>query len=139
MPPFRLLETAIHVADVAASREWYGRVFGLRPLNPDNKDERLSALGLPGAQVLLIFKKGGSTSTLTFAGGSIPPHDAQGTTHFAFAIPEADLTAWRTHLASLRISIESEMNWERGGTSLYFRDLDGHLLELATPGVWPTY
>lgn len=139
MPPFRLLETAIHVADVAASRAWYGQVFGVKPLNPESNDERLSALGLPGAQVLLIFKRGGSTSTLTFPGGSIPPHDAQGTTHFAFAIAEQDLPAWRTHLSSLGIPIESEMKWERGGTSLYFRDLDGHLLELATPGVWPTY
>ena len=26
--------------------------------------------------------------------------------------------------------------WEAGGRSLYFRDPDGHLLELATPGVW---
>ena len=29
--------------------------------------------------------------------------------------------------------------WERGGRSLYFRDPDQHLLELATPGTWPIY
>lgn len=135
----RLLETAIHVADVAASRAWYGRVFGLLPLTPDSQDERLAALDLPGAQVLLIFKRGGSKSTLALAGGTIPPHDAQGTTHFAFAITEQELPSWREHLASLRIPIESEMKWDRGGTSLYFRDPDGHLVELVTPGVWPTY
>lgn len=27
----------------------------------------------------------------------------------------------------------------RGGCSVYFRDPDGHLLELATPGVWINY
>ncbi len=26
-----------------------------------------------------------------------------------------------------------------GGTSLYFRDPDGHLLELVTPGIWSIY
>jgi len=136
--PFRLLETAIHVTDVRASRNWYARVFGIEPFNP-NHDDRLCAMNLPGAQVLLIFKRGGSTKTLTFSDGAIPPHDASGTTHFAFAIPEADLGKWRAHLASLNIPIESEMKWDRGGTSLYFRDPDGHLLELVTPGVWPTY
>ncbi|MDQ3753396.1 MAG: glyoxalase, partial [Acidobacteriota bacterium] len=29
--------------------------------------------------------------------------------------------------------------WNRGGTSLYFRDPDNHLLELATPGLWAIY
>jgi catechol 2,3-dioxygenase-like lactoylglutathione lyase family enzyme len=31
------------------------------------------------------------------------------------------------------------MAWPRGGTSLYFRDPDGHLVELATPGLWSIY
>ncbi|HWQ03343.1 MAG TPA: glyoxalase, partial [Candidatus Nitrosotenuis sp.] len=26
-----------------------------------------------------------------------------------------------------------------GGRSIYFRDPDGHSLELVTPGVWPNY
>jgi catechol 2,3-dioxygenase-like lactoylglutathione lyase family enzyme len=37
------------------------------------------------------------------------------------------------------VSIEGEMEWPRGGTSLYFRDPDGHLVELATPGLWSIY
>ncbi|MBN8598716.1 MAG: VOC family protein [Planctomycetes bacterium] len=140
MPPpiRRLLETAIYVADVRASRDWYARVFGLAPLNP-NHDHRLCAMDLPGAQVLLLFLKGGTTQPLHFAKGSIPAHDSHGTTHFAFAIDAAQLQPWRDHLASLNIPVESEMKWERGGTSLYFRDPDDHLLELATPGLWPTY
>jgi catechol 2,3-dioxygenase-like lactoylglutathione lyase family enzyme len=35
------------------------------------------------------------------------------------------------------IAIEGRTNWRRGGISIYFRDPDGHLLELATPGLWP--
>jgi catechol 2,3-dioxygenase-like lactoylglutathione lyase family enzyme len=37
----------------------------------------------------------------------------------------------------LGIAIESRITWARGGTSLYFRDPDGHSLEVATPGLWP--
>ncbi|PYU59508.1 MAG: glyoxalase, partial [Acidobacteria bacterium] len=29
--------------------------------------------------------------------------------------------------------------WELGGWSLYFRDPDRHLIELATPGTWSIY
>jgi catechol 2,3-dioxygenase-like lactoylglutathione lyase family enzyme len=31
------------------------------------------------------------------------------------------------------------VRWPRGGESIYFRDPDGHLVELATPGLWDNY
>jgi integrase len=46
---------------------------------------------------------------------------------------------WETHLASRGVVIEGRNDWERGGRSIYFRDPDGHLLELATPGLWSVY
>ena len=45
----------------------------------------------------------------------------------------------REWLAANGLAIEEEREWPRGGTSLYFRDPDGHLLEVATPGVWSIY
>ncbi len=30
----------------------------------------------------------------------------------------------------------SEIRWESGACSLYFRDPDGHMIELATRGIW---
>jgi catechol 2,3-dioxygenase-like lactoylglutathione lyase family enzyme len=53
-----------------------------------------------------------------------------------FRIAEESLTAWTERLASRGIPIESRFSWPNGGTSIYFRDPDGHLLELLTPGVW---
>jgi catechol 2,3-dioxygenase-like lactoylglutathione lyase family enzyme len=96
-------------------------------------------LNVPGGQVLLLFLKGSTTTTAVLPGGTIPPHDGNGRLHLAFAISGDDLDAWRKCLQSHGVSIEGEVKWPRGGTSLYFRDPDGHLVELATPGLWSTY
>jgi catechol 2,3-dioxygenase-like lactoylglutathione lyase family enzyme len=94
---------------------------------------------MPGGQVLLLFAKGSTTNTAVLPGGTIPPHDGSGRLHLAFAISAAELDAWRERLRSQRVPIEGEMTWPRGGTSLYFRDPDDHLVELATPGLWSSY
>ena len=57
----------------------------------------------------------------------------------AFAIEAEALDSWRGWLEQKGIAIEGTVLWERGGTSLYFRDPDQNLLELATPGVWTNY
>jgi catechol 2,3-dioxygenase-like lactoylglutathione lyase family enzyme len=83
-------------------------------------------------QVLLLFRKGASTA--------IPsPHDGDGELHLAFAISAGELAAWEAWLAENGIAVEEKRGWELGGQSLYFRDPDRHLLELATPGVWSIY
>jgi catechol 2,3-dioxygenase-like lactoylglutathione lyase family enzyme len=69
----------------------------------------------------------------------IPPHEAAGQLHFAFAISKNDFTAWEERLTAQGIPIESEVNWPAGGRSIYFRDPDNHLVELATPGIWEVY
>jgi catechol 2,3-dioxygenase-like lactoylglutathione lyase family enzyme len=43
------------------------------------------------------------------------------------------------HLASRRGAIEGRNEWSRSDRSIYFRDPDGHLLELATPQLWSVY
>ena len=128
-----VLETSLYVADLKRSVEFYQRVFGLPTLNAD---ARFCALEVPGRQVLLLFQRGASTDPISIPGGTIPPHDGAGHLHVAFAIPLLELTAWEAHLGAHGVPIESRVKWPRGGTSLYFRDPDGHLVELATPGVW---
>jgi catechol 2,3-dioxygenase-like lactoylglutathione lyase family enzyme len=54
----------------------------------------------------------------------------------ALSIAAADLDAWRARLAECNVEIVGEYRWPRGGVSLYFRDPDGALIELATPGLW---
>jgi catechol 2,3-dioxygenase-like lactoylglutathione lyase family enzyme len=131
-----VLETALYVDDISRSREFYQRLFGFEVLFAD---DRLCALSVAAKQVLLLFKKGASTKPIITPGGTIPPNDGDGQMHFAFAISAADVPAWEEWLATQGVKVESKVHWERGGQSLYFTDPDGHLGELASPGIWAIY
>jgi catechol 2,3-dioxygenase-like lactoylglutathione lyase family enzyme len=72
-------------------------------------------------------------------GGLIPAHDSSGQSHFAFSISKGDFLAWEKHLTAMGIPIESKVDWPAGGKSLYFRDPDDNLVEVATPGIWEVY
>jgi catechol 2,3-dioxygenase-like lactoylglutathione lyase family enzyme len=88
--------------------------------------------------VLLLFKRGETLEPVQVTGGVIPPHNGSGPHHIGFAISPDSYDAWRRHLEESAITIESEAQWPKGGRSLYFRDPEGHLVELITPGIWPT-
>ena len=133
-PPITgVLETAIYVADLDRARAFYEDVLGLSPMFSDT---RLVAYAV-GRSVLLVFRRGSTTEPVVLPGGTIPPHDASGRIHFALSVAAADLPAWATRMAAHGVAKAGRTQWPRGGTSLYFRDPDGHLLELATPGIWP--
>lgn len=129
-----VLETALYVDDMERARGFYETVLGLAPMF---QDSRLTAYPVGGRSALLIFRRGGATETAHLPGGTIPPHDGAGPLHCALAIAAAELPAWQAHLAAHGVPIEGRTDWPRGGISIYFRDPDGHLLELATPGLWP--
>lgn len=131
-----VLETALYVADLEASRRFYRAVLGLEPMHADS---RLLAYDLGPAQVLLLFLRGSTGETVRLPDGTIPPHGGSGEQHLALAIPADALAAWEAHLADRGVAIEGRTGWPAGGHSLYFRDPDRHLLELATPGVWRNY
>jgi catechol 2,3-dioxygenase-like lactoylglutathione lyase family enzyme len=97
----------------------------------------MCALEVPGEQVLLLFRHGMTDQPAPGPGGMIPAHHGRGALHVAFAVPFSELAAWRDHLQAQDVALESTLNWPNGGTSLYFRDPDGHSLEVATPGLWP--
>jgi catechol-2,3-dioxygenase len=131
-----VLETALYVDDLARAIGFYTNVMQLQPLY---QDSRMCAFSVGGKNVLLIFPRGGSLETVHMPGGTIPPHDGAGPVHIAFAIAKDELAPWEEHLRRHDISIEGRTTWKRGGESIYFRDPDGHLLELATPGLWAIY
>jgi catechol 2,3-dioxygenase-like lactoylglutathione lyase family enzyme len=131
-----VLETVLYVDDSERAAAFYEQILGLPCIYAD---QRLHAYDVGGRGVLLLFRRGASLDTVRMPGGTIPPHDGRGPVHIAFSIPAAELPAWEERLASAGIAIEGRTRWPRGGESVYFRDPDGHLLELATPGLWPGY
>ena len=125
-----ILESSLYVRDVSQSAQFYEKIFGFRVIS--DFGERGCAMQAGDCQVLLLFKKGGSRDMQS-------PHDGDGELHLAFAISAAELASWEAWLAQNGIAVEEKRAWERGGHSLYFRDPDRHLLEVATPGVWSIY
>jgi catechol 2,3-dioxygenase-like lactoylglutathione lyase family enzyme len=128
-----VLETALYVDDLDRAVRFYRDVLELKPLY---QDARLAAFSVGDRNVLLLFPRGGSLETVHMPGGTIPPHDGSGPLHVAFAIAKDELPKWEERLGANNIAIEGRTSWKRGGESIYFRDPDGHLLELATPGLW---
>jgi catechol 2,3-dioxygenase-like lactoylglutathione lyase family enzyme len=125
-----ILESSLYVDDVANSAHFYEKVFGFTLIS--DFGERGCAMQAGNRQVLLLFKKDGSLN-----GPS--SHDGDGELHIAFAVSVTELPIWEGWLAANGIVIVEKRTWDLGGQSVYFRDPDRHLIELATPGVWSIY
>jgi catechol 2,3-dioxygenase-like lactoylglutathione lyase family enzyme len=131
-----VLETVLYVEDADRAAAFYEQTLGLACIYAD---QRLHAYDVGGRGVLLLFRRGHSLETVRLPGGTIPPHDGHGPVHVAFSISADELAQWEERLQASGIAIEGRTRWPRGGESIYFRDPDGHLLELATPGLWVGY
>lgn len=123
-----IIETGLYVDDMQRAVEFYHRLCGFPTLLAS---ERITALRVRPGQVLLLFARGASAVSDDLPTG-IPPHDGSGQQHIAFGIQPDELDAWRVTLAEQAIEIESTVTWPQGGESLYFRDPDGHSIELKT-------
>jgi catechol 2,3-dioxygenase-like lactoylglutathione lyase family enzyme len=138
-PPLAgVLETALYVDDMARARGFYEGVLGLSPMFAD---ARLTAYPVGGRSALLLFLRGSTEQVVTLPRGmgEIPPHGGAGPLHCALAIAAEDLPGWEARLAARGVAVEARSHWPRGSVSIYFRDPDGHLMELATPRLWPVW
>lgn len=133
-----LLETAIFVENLDRARDFYGQILGLKTLQDSAE---ACVFTVAKAQLLLLITQEKASIPSRTPGGDVPPcrvrpDETTGAGHLAFAIAEAEFEEWRTYLANRGVEVLSEVRWAQGARSLYFRDPDGHLLELATPGLW---
>jgi len=131
-----LLETTLYVDDLPRAEAFFADVVGLRLMT---SDDQFSAFDVAGRQVLLLFERGAGRTPVEMPSGTIPAHDGDGPLHIAFVVPAGELPAWEARLDVHGVPVVGRNEWPQGGESLYFRDPDGHLIELATPGLWPMY
>ena len=124
-----ICETALYVNDLQQSVEFYQRLFDFTTLHAS---ERLAALRVAPGQVLLIMKQGASAEPSVMSFGVVPASDGAGEQHVAFGIRPEQLDEWRDRLQQHGIEVESAIEWPEGGHSLYFRDQDGHCIEVKT-------
>jgi len=124
-----VIETAIYVDDLQATEEFYGGILGLQAIGKEPGRSVFFQVG--DASVLLAF-----IAEITLKGDHLPAHGTKGPGHFALGIAATDLQTWRQRLQENGVVIEKEVQWPKGGKSIYFRDPSGNSVELVTPGVW---
>ncbi|KAL2010802.1 hypothetical protein VTN00DRAFT_3520 [Thermoascus crustaceus] len=156
LPPLsHILETCLYVRDLPASVKFYRDNFLLEPFL---ESPRMSGFSL-GTTTLLLFQLGQTASDTHTPSGLIPGHgpsepittslldirapganDISLKQHFCLAVREPeDVARWEEHLRRRGVKVTGRMEWDRGGRSVYFEDLDGHVGEVGSRGVWGHY
>ncbi len=133
-----LVEAALFVSHLQRARDFYQPILGLQTLQESDAG---CVFVVGSGQLLLLVSKEKAAVPSETPGGEVPPclpapGEAGGAGHVAFAVAAGELDPWRTHLHGKGVTVLNEVAWEGGARSLYFRDPDGHLLEMATPGLW---
>jgi catechol 2,3-dioxygenase-like lactoylglutathione lyase family enzyme len=127
-----VLDTTLFVDDLERARKFYERVLALKPTFADGAKCIYPII----ADTFMLHKRRAVIESVEPVNDKFLPPDSHGPARVAFAIDARELNCWETLLTGHGIAIEGRVRWPRGGDSLYFRDPDGDLLELATPGEW---
>lgn len=128
MQPPKIFETVLYALDLRAAEQFYRDVIGLETIS----HSELSVSFRCGDGVLLVFdpRKSGAPDR------GVPSHGTSGAGHVAFAAKHEELQSWKQRLRDAGVPIETEVEWEQGGRSIYFRDPAGNSVELAPPTLW---
>jgi len=133
-PVTGVLETCLYVDDLDRARRFYEDIIGLRPVMEIG---HMVSYSTGNNGVLILFRRGSMVEPVVQPYGTIPAHDGAGPLHFCLSIPADRLDQWRDWLRLNDVAVISEVDWpDNPGRSIYFHDPDGHVMELATPGLW---
>lgn len=124
----QIKETCLYVKDLDQTEAFYN---GKLQLEVIGKEEGRHIFFRVGSSVLLCFIAEATTKEVL-----LPTHYGKGNMHIAFEVPKADYHEIRELIRSRDIEIEYEQQWSDDVQSFYFRDPDGHLLEIVPSGMW---
>jgi catechol 2,3-dioxygenase-like lactoylglutathione lyase family enzyme len=129
-----VLETCLYARDLIAAERFYAGVLELRIVA---RVAERHVFFRCGAAMLLVFDpERTATSAGQVEGTPVPAHGAHGAGHVCFRIAADELDGWRERFARAGIEVEAEIEWPRGGSSLYVRDPAGNSVELAPASIW---
>ena len=125
----KIKETCLYVQDLDRTEFFYHQKLGFPVIG---KVEGRHVFFRAGASVLLCF-----IAEATREDTKLPPHFGSGNLHLAFEVKEEEHQHWKRRIAESGIPLLHEQAWKIGRHSFYFRDPDGHLLEiLPEGGIW---
>lgn len=85
-----------------------------------------------GAGVLLLF----DLDKVTAQGGPVSDHGARGPGHVCLLAEPGRYDELRERVAVAGVEVTHDHEWPKGGSSFYFKDPAGNLLEIADSDLW---
>lgn len=123
----QIKETSLYVQDLDRTEAFYNGKLGLEILT---RVEGRHIFFKAGTSVLLCFLADATRNDEKV------PHYGEGEMHIAFEVPKENYEKAKSWIQSMGITIEHEQQWYEDYYSFYFRDPDGHSLEIVPGGMW---
>lgn len=124
----KIKETCLYIQDLDLAESFYHGKLGFPVISHVPGSHIFFRVG---ASVLLCFIPEHSKEKNT-----PPPHFAYGKQHVAFEVKKDQYDQWKTSIRDGDIEIIQEQDWKNDTRSFYFRDPEGHLLEIVPEGMW---
>ncbi|MCW9705504.1 VOC family protein [Fodinibius salsisoli] len=124
----QIKETSLYVQNLERTETFYKEKLGFKMIA---KEEGRHVFFKVGSSVLLCFLSGATQQD-----DKLPPHHGEGNLHIAFEVPQSEYKAMKEQVQCWGITIEHEQHWFEDYYSFYFRDPDGHALEIVPQGMW---
>lgn len=132
MGPAGVHEVVLYASDLPVTSAFYADVVGLRVVVGPSDVYAALRVGESGS-VLLLFDAARSA----VPGRMVPSHGTTGEGHVAFTVDEEALTAILGRCAAAGVTVERELDWPRGGRSVYVRDPAQNSVEFVVGPIWP--